>query len=231
MSVRSVLSVYHAGGQTREVDPMSGYCWPTVYGAEPTLAQYRVTVPCLTPRCMWTSVTEGGPTLTQLLLKASGGYYSQHEVGLLTTVEWILASTGDVGQTLPDTGTVSACTAWPAAQQTRGVEPVLVLCWASIADGGPELVQHCVNVSCLLVVLTGHLCVLHITGCEDIKTVAQLIEPNCRSSSQQQILTQRGVANLVGRRVASRTPVRTCVHIVMKSKKNLTLSEKKEATS
>ena len=42
------------------------------------------------------------------------------------------------------------------------------------------------------------LCVLHVTGCEDIKTVAQLIEPSCRSSSQQQILTQRGVANLVG---------------------------------
>ena len=39
-----VLSVYHAGGQTRDVDPMSGYCWPTVYDAELTLAQYWVTV-------------------------------------------------------------------------------------------------------------------------------------------------------------------------------------------
>ena len=57
--MRSVLSVYHAGGQTRG----------------------------------------GGPTLTQLLFKASCGYYSQHEVGLLTTVEWILASTGDAGLT------------------------------------------------------------------------------------------------------------------------------------
>ena len=26
-------------------------------------------------------------------------------------------------------------------------------------------------------VLTGHICVLHIIGCEDIKTVAQLLEP------------------------------------------------------
>ena len=26
-----VLSVYPAGGQTRDVDPMSGFCWPTVY--------------------------------------------------------------------------------------------------------------------------------------------------------------------------------------------------------
>ena len=33
-----VLSVYHAGTQTRDVDPMSRYCWPTVYDAEQTLA-------------------------------------------------------------------------------------------------------------------------------------------------------------------------------------------------
>ena len=38
-----VLSVYHAGGQTRDVDPMPGYCWPTVYDANisPVLG-YRV---------------------------------------------------------------------------------------------------------------------------------------------------------------------------------------------
>ena len=43
--------------------------------------------------------------------------------------------------------------------------------WARI---GPALV----NVwECLLGVLTGHICVLHITWCEDFKTVAQLIEP------------------------------------------------------
>ena len=97
--VRSVLSVYHAGGQTGDVDPMSGYCWPTVNDAEPTLAQYWATVSCLTPRCMWASVTDGGPTIIQLLFKASCGYYSQHEVGLLTMVEWILASIGDAGPT------------------------------------------------------------------------------------------------------------------------------------
>ena len=72
LSVRSILSVYHAGGQTRNVDPMSGYCWPNF---------------------------SKRATLTQLLFKASWGYYSQHEVGLLTTVEWILASTGDAGPT------------------------------------------------------------------------------------------------------------------------------------
>ena len=53
----------------------------------------------------------------------------------------------------------------------------MVLCWASVADDVPELDQHWVNVSCLLGVSTGHICVLHITGCEDIKPVAQLIEP------------------------------------------------------
>ena len=62
-----VLSVYHAGGQTRDVDPMPGYCWPTVYDAEPTLAQYWVTVSCLMPRWMWASITDGGPILTQPL--------------------------------------------------------------------------------------------------------------------------------------------------------------------
>ena len=39
------------------------------------------------------------PTLTQLLFKASCWYYSRPEVGLLTTVEWILASTGDASPT------------------------------------------------------------------------------------------------------------------------------------
>ena len=29
--------IYPAGVQTRDVDPMSGFCWPTVYDAEPTL--------------------------------------------------------------------------------------------------------------------------------------------------------------------------------------------------
>ena len=85
------------------------------------------------------------------------GYYSQHKVGLLTTVEWILASTGDACPTFT-IGSVSACTALPTSQQTLGIG------------------QHWVNVSCLLGV-TGHICVLHIIGCEDIKTLAQLIEP------------------------------------------------------
>ena len=48
---------------------------------------------------MWASVTDRGPTLTQLLFKAFCRYYSQHEVGLLTNVEWILAINGDAGPT------------------------------------------------------------------------------------------------------------------------------------
>ena len=100
---------------------------------------------------------------------------------------------------------MSACTAWPAAQQTLGFEPVLFLCWASVADLGPELDQHLFNVSCLLGVLTGHICVLHITGCEDIKTVAQLIEPkddlvtvDHLPGSKSWHSEASGVANLAG---------------------------------
>ena len=55
----------------------------------------------------------------------------QHKV--LTRAEWILACTGDAGPTFNrhwvGVGLYSppaVCTAGPAAQQTRGVEPVLV---------------------------------------------------------------------------------------------------------
>ena len=37
-----------------------------------------------------------------------------------------------------------------AAQQTRYIEPGLGYCWVDVADGGPTLTQHWVNVSCLL---------------------------------------------------------------------------------
>ena len=35
-------------------------------------------------------------------------------------------------------------------QQTRYVEPMLFYCWAGVADNGPTLKQHWLNVSCLL---------------------------------------------------------------------------------
>ena len=38
----------------------------------------------------------------------------------------------------------------PLSQQTRHIETILVDCWASAADSGPTLNQHCFNVSCLL---------------------------------------------------------------------------------
>ena len=101
---------------------------------------------------------------------------------------------------------MSDCTAIPAAQQSRGFEPALVLSWASVADSGPELHKQWINVSCLLGVLTGYISVLHIIGCEDIKTVAQLIEteddlvtvdhlPDSKSSHSE----ASGVANLAGK--------------------------------
>ena len=59
-----------------------------------------------------------------------------------------------LAQHLTDIGSVSACnrgqcfvfTGLNAAQPTRGIEPVLVWCWVSVADGGPALDQHSVNV-------------------------------------------------------------------------------------
>ena len=50
---------------TRDVDSMSGYCSPTVYYAERTLAQYWITVSCLKPRRA--GAVGGGPTLNRYL--------------------------------------------------------------------------------------------------------------------------------------------------------------------
>ena len=36
------------------------------------------------------------------------------------------------------------------SQQAQDIDPMLVKCWASIADGWSTLNQHCGNVSCLL---------------------------------------------------------------------------------
>ena len=35
-------------------------------------------------------------------------------------------------------------------QQTRHIHPMFDQCWANVVDGGPALVKHCVDVSCLL---------------------------------------------------------------------------------
>ena len=172
VSVRSVLYVHHAGGQTIDVDPMSGYCWPTAYDAEPTLAQFWVTVSYLTPRCMWASVTDDGPTLTLLLFKASCWYYSQHEVGLLTTVEWIPASTGDAGPTFTRhwVGVGLHCLTSSPANTRYWTSAGLMLGqrrrWC--ARIGPALGQHLVFAGS---VDRPHLCFAHHQDrCEDIKT-------------------------------------------------------------
>ena len=106
-------------------------------------------------------------TLTQLWFKASCGY-CQH-ASTASMKYWLgLNDYWQVGDGLYSHPAV--CTARPAAQQTRGVEPVLVRRWARI---GQALGQHLVFAGS---VDRPH-CVSHIAGCEDIKTVAQLIEP------------------------------------------------------
>ena len=98
-----------------------------------------------------------------------------------------------------------------------------VLCWASVADGGPKLDQHWVNVPCLLGVLTGHSCVLHFTGCEDIKTVAQLIEPKTRYFGtlvlEYRFCSTRRYSVLV---LLKSTCTRTCTQVLLKIKVLLT---------
>ena len=47
--------------------------------------------------------------------------------------------------------------AQPDPQLSKQGEPVLVWCWSSVADSGPELDQHWVNVLCLLGVLIGYI--------------------------------------------------------------------------
>ena len=36
------------------------------------------------------------------------------------------------------------------SQQTRGIYPMVEQCWANVVDGGPTLLKHWVDVSCLL---------------------------------------------------------------------------------
>ena len=47
-------------------------------------------------------------------------------------------------------GTLTLCWFIIHVQQTRHVETIMVLCWASVADVGPTLKHHCFNVSRLL---------------------------------------------------------------------------------
>ena len=165
-----VLPVYRAGGQTRHVDPIAGIMlahrlrrWAKISPVLGYCVLFR-------PSWMWASITDGGPTLTHIWLKASRQQYSHHEVGLLTTVEWIIASTGDAGPLFNrHWGGVSP------ANKTRWTSAGLILGqrhrqWARI---GPALFQRLVFAGS---VDRPHLCFAH-HGCEDIKNVAQLIEP------------------------------------------------------
>ena len=149
---------YLAGG--RLVDPMLGWCWPTVYDAEPTLAQYldycvvfNATLN-VGQRHRWQANIN--PALVQSIVPpAWSTNYGWMEIPAPAT----LAQHSTVIESVPASRPtrLQQYAARPAAQQKRGVKPVLIWCWASVADSGPELDQHWVNVSCLLGVLTGHI--------------------------------------------------------------------------
>ena len=66
--------------QTRDVDPMLVYCWPTICNAGPTVYRHWVNVSCLLGYCCSKCVTLGYSALTQLSHCDSWGHF------------WILAA-------------------------------------------------------------------------------------------------------------------------------------------
>ena len=50
------------------------------------------------------------------------------------------------------------------SQQTRHIHPMLVQCCVSVADSGPTMYQHWVNVSCLLLVGKAQSCCIVCIG-------------------------------------------------------------------
>ena len=120
--------------------------WPNVWLMLAHRLQYWVTVSCLATHWMWASITDGGPTLTQLWFKASC-WYRQHEV--LTRAEWILPSTGDAGPTFN-----RHCIGVSLySVDTPPPTEITVQCWmvdGQSQQGGPGLSRHWVDVSCLL---------------------------------------------------------------------------------
>ena len=74
----------------------------------PKITQYWVTVSCLALRWMWVSVTDGGPTLTQLWFKALCPYYTASMKYWLGLNGYCPAS-ATPAQHLADIGSVSAC--------------------------------------------------------------------------------------------------------------------------
>ena len=150
-SLRLFVPFHRAGGQTGYIDPILGWCWPTFYDTDPSLAQYWVIVSCLAPRWMWSGVTDGGPTLTQLWFNATC-WYRQQEV--LTRAEWILPAPATLAQHLTDIGSVSACTCVSAFTHHRQQKALSSVEWlmARAGKSGPALNRHWVDVSYLLVV-------------------------------------------------------------------------------
>ena len=153
-----VLSVYPAGCQAWDVDPMPGYCWPTVYDAQPTSAQYWVTVSCLTPRWMRPSVTDGRPTLTQLWFKASWPYRQHASTFCMYVAYDRLCVRPVLVHCWPTVcGAGSALSILFCCDDDGGycsvdssISLVLIWCWAVVVGGGPALNQHWAFFSCLM---------------------------------------------------------------------------------
>ena len=151
ISVLLSSAFYRAGVQTRDVDPMLAHCLQCWANINPVLGYHVVFGATLNVGQRHRQRANINPALVQSILPVPPACrYRQHEV--LTVTEWILASTGDAGPALDRCRLVIAASSKQyqlllnAAQQTWGVKPVLVWCWASVADDGLALDQHRVNV-------------------------------------------------------------------------------------
>ena len=96
---------------------------------------------------MWATITDGGPTLTQLWLKASCWYslcYTSPPLSLqYVQPRWHWPNI------YQPSDKVSACTLWTHRGQQKALSSVEWL-MARVCDGKPVLKRHWVDVSCLL---------------------------------------------------------------------------------
>ena len=119
---------------TQDIDPMLFYCRADVEDGGLTLNQLWVNVSCLL----------GSSKLSMFLfIFYSVNRYNFFRLGVFLWWEnFTSCSVETTGPPPPQR------TKQHRSQQARDVDPMLLWCWASVADGGSALQQHWVNVSC-----------------------------------------------------------------------------------
>ena len=109
--------------------------------------------PVIAQQADWTGRVTTWQTTAELLPTADRTP-SMHQVAVL--IRWSVRpswqSEARAGSLLFSPSFLSSSSPSPARipQQVRYVQPMLDWCWGSVADGGPTLTQHWLNVLCLL---------------------------------------------------------------------------------